>query len=148
MKRTRNAVLWLAMCGPMAAGTIAAPEEPVIVAQDLKKLRSPGVAAVLWTARKDYCTLQVVFPNRTRISEGKPAAAKPAGVQIWLLKADGSLIPPIWRSTEVSSKSQTDVGPLRDVLYRFPLSAGKEAVAAAVQVGDTLLVDQITPFKD
>jgi hypothetical protein len=37
---------------------------------------------------------------------------------------------------------------MRDVVFRFPLSAGNEAVAAAVRIGDLFVVDQIEPFRD
>lgn len=139
-------------CSMFASEQAAATEEPAIVAQDLKKLRSPAVAAVLWTRRTSYYTLQIVFPNMGRLIRTPKAnpgmnPGRPA-VQMWLMKADGSIIPPVWRSTEVSAKSQVHVGPSSDVLFRFPLSAGQEAVAAAIQIGDTFMVDQIEPFKD
>jgi hypothetical protein len=150
-----------ALCMAMlcvVAVPIVVGEEPAVVAQDLKKMRLPGrVAAVLWTRRSDYYTLQIAYPNMSRIIRAEKAdpSIKSQGseVQMWLLKADGSVILPLWRSTDATANNATTKdkfksAPTRDVIFRFPLSAGMEAVAAAVQIGDTFLVDQITPFKD
>jgi len=133
-------------------------QEPAIVGQDLEKLRLPGrVAAVLWTRRIDYYTLQLAFPNMSRITlmtkEDPSIKSASSNVQMWLLRADGTIIQPLWRSNDASAtnasvKDKSKSAPMNDVIFRFPLTAGKEAVAAAVRIGDTFMIDQIRPFKD
>jgi hypothetical protein len=151
------AALSVAMSGFVSAAVMAA--EPAVVAQDLKKMRIPGrVAAVMWTRRPEYYTLQLAYPGTSRImrvaKEDPSVAAQGKNVQMWLLRADGTVILPLWRSIDPaapapsSTQKPITAAPLRDVIFRFPLSAGKEAVAAALQIGDSFVVDRIEPFED
>ena len=151
------AVLCAATSGLVSTAVMAA--ELTIVAQDLKKMRIPGrVAAVMWTRRAEYYTLQLAYPRTDRImlvaKQDPSVKAQGANVQMWLLRGDGTVILPLWRSIDPapaapsSTKKPPTGTPLRDVIFRFPLSAGKEAVAAALQIGDTFVVDRIEPFED
>lgn len=132
---------------------------PAVIAQELKKMRVPGrIATVMWTRRPEYYTLQLAYPSAGRVmlvaKQDPSVATQGTDVQMWLLKADGTAIFPLWRSTDPAqpkpstSKKPTPEAPMRDVVFRFPLSAGKEAVAAAVRIGDLFVVDQIAPYKD
>jgi hypothetical protein len=134
----------------------ATTEEPVVLAQDLEKMRVPGrVAAVLWTRRSDYYTLQIAKPNMGRIlrvsAQDTSFRSQPSNIQMWLLRADGTVITPLWRSIDPapepasSAKKGPATTPMTDVIFRYPLSAGTQAVAAAIQIGDTFIVDQIEP---
>lgn len=134
--------------------------EVTVVAQDLKRMRVPGrIAAVMWTRRPEYYTLQLAYPSVGRIMRAEKQdpsiATQGMNVQMWLLKADGTAILPLWRSTDpappkpsTAKKTTLATPPMRDVVFRFPLSAGNEAVAAAVRIGDLFVVDQIEPFRD
>jgi hypothetical protein len=121
--------------------------ETQVLAKDLNSARTPGkVAAVIWTVRADYCTLQVVFPNAGRIAQAmrddpKIKKQRPS-VQVWLLKADGSLIPSTGRAEPGAQGARQPYGV--EVLFGFPLSADKEAVAAAIRVDDAFYIESIS----
>ncbi len=135
------------------SGAVAA--ETQVLAKDLNAARTPGkVAAVIWTVRADHCTLQVVFPNAGRISQAmrddpKLKPGRP-GVQVWLLKADGSLIAPTQRvdtGSAAGSKNPRQPPYGVEVLFAFPLSADKEAVAAAVRVDDAFCIEPLSSLS-
>jgi hypothetical protein len=123
--------------------------ETQVLAKDLNAARTPGkVAAVIWTVRTDHCTLQVVFPNAGRIAQAmqddpKLKQQRPI-VQVWLLKADGSLIAPTQR---VESKKGMRQPYGVEVLFAFPLSADKEAVAAAIRVDDAFYIEPLSSLS-
>jgi hypothetical protein len=120
-----------------------------VLAKDLNAARTPGkVAAVIWTVRVDHCTLQVVFPNASRIAQAmrddpKLKQQRPS-VQVWLLKADGSLIAPTQRA-EPKKGIRQPYGV--EVLFAFPLSADKEAVAAAIRVDDAFYIEPLSSLS-
>jgi hypothetical protein len=122
-----------------------------VLAKDLNAARTPGkVAAVIWTVRAEHCTLQVVFPNAGRIAEAmrvdpKLKPGRPS-VQVWLLKADGTLIAPTQRldpSNAAGGKNPRKPPYGVEVLFAFPLSADKEAVAAAIRVDDAFYIEPL-----
>jgi hypothetical protein len=123
--------------------------ETQVLAKDLNAARTPGkVAAVIWTVRADHCTLQVVFPNAGRIAQAmqddpKLKQQRPI-VQVWLLKADGSLIAPTQR---VESKKGMRQPYGVEVLFAFPLSADKESVAAAIRVDDAFYIEPLSSLS-
>ena len=152
----------LTLCGGgVRAQELSPAQEPVVLAQSLNKLTSKGVAAVLWTRRTTACTLQVVLGSadgasraiRTELpgSKGEP---KPTGIQVWLLREDGTLIPSTGRWESAQFRNQTgkkqiagsSSGP--EVLFSFPLSAGKEAAAAVLIVNGQYFIEQLQPFQD
>ena len=118
--------------------------ETQVLAKDLNAARTPGkVAGVIWTVRADHCTLQVVFPNAGRIAQAmrddpKLKQQRPS-VQVWLLKADGSLIAPTQRA---EPGKRTYGQP--EVLFAFPLSADRDAVAAAIRVDDAFYIEPLS----
>ena len=121
-----------------------------VLAKDLNAARTPGkVAAVIWTVRTDHCTLQVVFPNGGRIAQAmqddpKLKPQRPS-VQVWLLKADGSLIEPTQRVESGKKNLRQPYGV--EVLFAFPLSADKEAVAAAIRVDDAFYIEPLSSLS-
>ena len=93
-------VCCIALFGIAASSLSAAGDaDPQVLAKDLNAARTSGkVAAVIWTVRAEHCTLQVVFPNAGRIAQAKQddpnfKQQRPR-IQVWLLKADGTLIAP------------------------------------------------------
>lgn len=134
----------------IAALPAAAEAETQVLAKDLNSARTPGkVAAVIWTVRADHCTLQVVFPNAGRIAQAmrddpKIKLRRPA-VQVWLLKADGNLIAPTQRTEPGNRDIRQPYGV--EVLFGFPLSADKEAVAAAIRVDDAFYIEPLSSLS-
>jgi hypothetical protein len=140
----------VALFGVAASSLSAAVDaETQVLAKDLNAARTPGkIAAVIWTVRTDHCTLQVVFPNAGRIAQAmqddpKLKQQRPI-VQVWLLKADGSLIAPTQR---VESKKGMRQPYGVEVLFAFPLSADKEAVAAAIRVDDAFYIEPLSSLS-
>jgi hypothetical protein len=138
----------ITLLGIAASSLFAAVDaEPQVLAKDLNAARAPGkIAAVIWTVRTDHCTLQVVFPNARRIAQAmrddpKLKQERPS-VQVWLLKADGSLIAPTQRA---EPGKRTYGQP--EVLFAFPLSADKEAVAAAIRVDDAFYIEPLSSLS-
>ena len=146
----RALALFLAPCGIAVFGMAAsafgneASVEPPVLAKDLTSARTPGkVSAVLWTVRTDHCTLQVVFPNAARV----PRNAKTPDVQVWLLKADGTTIAPTRRLDPSASDKNLRQPMGTEILFDFPLSADRDAVAAAIRVDDVFHIESITPRR-
>lgn len=152
-------LLAAALVGLFTALPAALADEPGR-ALNLTLLRSEGrIEAVLWTRRTDHYTLQVVFPRRGRISaptqkvvenDPDPRLAYP-DVRVWVLKADGTVIPPLQRlgvSPDLTAtpvpRGASDGNTRIEVMYRFPLSAGTEAVAIAVAVDGEHRIQQVT----
>ena len=68
-------------------------------------------------------------------------------VQVWLLKADGTLITPTQRAEPGANDIRQPYGV--EVLFAFPLSADKEAVAAAIRVDDAFYIEPLnSPSHD
>ncbi len=141
----------LTLLGIAASSLFATVDaEPQVLAKDLNAARTPGkVAAVIWTVRTDHCTLQVVFPNAGRIAQAirddpKLKQQRPS-VQVWLLKADGSLIAPTERAEPRANGVRQPYGV--EVLFAFPLSADNEAVAAAIRVDDAFYIEPLSSLS-
>jgi hypothetical protein len=146
----------VALFGAAASCLSAAVDaETQVLAKDLNAARTPGkVAAVIWTVRAEHCTLQVVFPNAGRVAQAlqdnpKLKPGRPS-VQVWLLKADGTLIAPIQRMDPSNAAGgkypRQPYGA--EVLFAFPLSADKEAVAAAIRVDDAFYIEPLKPLVE
>jgi hypothetical protein len=127
----------IALFGIAASSLSAAVDaESQVLAKDLNAARASGkVAAVIWTVRVENCTLQVVFPKAGRVT----LKSQRPSVQVWLLKADGGLIAPTQRA---EPGKETYGQP--EVLFAFPLSADKEAVAAAISVDDAFYIEPLS----
>lgn len=157
MKRPTSLLIALAAlaCGPVAFAQAPVAQDS-IVARDLRKLHVPGkVGAVLWTRREDRCTLQVVPPGGSRISyiaKSDPKATPFAErVQVWLLRADGTMITPTGFAAPKGNSRDAPVGRdtlVREVLYSFPLSAEKEAVAVAMKFDDQFYIEALESFTN
>ena len=121
----------------------AVDAETQVLAKDLNAARTSGkVAAVIWTVRTDHCTLQVVFPKAGRVTLKQQ---RPTSVQVWLLKADGSLIAPTQRAEPGTKDIRQPYGV--EVLFAFPLSADKEAVAVAIRVDDAFYIEPLSSLS-
>ena len=119
--------------------SIAVDAGTQVLAKDLNAARASGkVAAVIWTVRTDHCTLQVVFPKTSRVSQ---AIQRPR-VQVWLLKADGGLIAP----TQRAEPGKSTYGQ-PEVLFAFPLSADREAVATAIRVDEAFYIEPLSSLS-
>lgn len=130
------------LCCAGAASGVMAQEQIPIVAQDLNKARASGrLAAVLWTRREDTCTLQLVI----NVLDGAGLAKKPASlphIQVWLLKPDGSTVP--WSRMINPDMSKLGGRTIAlEMMYRYPLSASRDAVAAAIMVDDQYYVEPL-----
>jgi len=143
-------VCCIALFGIAASSLSAAGDaDPQVLAKDLNAARTSGkVAAVIWTVRAEHCTLQVVFPNAGRIAQAKQddpnfKQQRPR-IQVWLLKADGTLIAPTQRVEPGTTHDKYIRHPYGvEILFAFPLSADKEAVAAAIRVDDAFFIEPL-----
>lgn len=139
----------------VAAGHASDPEAEVASAA-LTGLEIPGkISAVMWTRRTTHFTLQI--SRRTAEERGSfrsaSAAAPPASsstrqdnVQVWLLRADGTHIAPLHGPGLLPSISDM-TRCIRCLGYwasfSFPLTAGDEAVAIAMQFNDQYLIEKL-----
>ncbi|HEY4340803.1 MAG TPA: hypothetical protein VGM97_12735 [Steroidobacteraceae bacterium] len=128
--------------GASVTTQLASAQDTQILVQDLKRLRVPGrISAVLWTRRKEYFTLQILFNNA-------PTATKHMDAQIWLLRADGSNISPTGRWETPPSKKNCVRCLGYEVEYSFPLSGSSEAVAVAMGVSDNFFIEKLDRFPE
>jgi hypothetical protein len=67
--------------------------------------------------------------------------------QVWLLKANGTQVLPSWRSPAPLPQSCGGRCIAGEVLYRFPLAEGAEAVAAVVRIGEEYFLDKLQPLE-
>lgn len=146
----------------LAAGAAAPTPEPatsgpdgVVLGDALTGLEIPGkVSAVMWTRRPTHFTLQI--SRRTAEERGNFRAASQAApaagtssqdkVQVWLLRADGTQIAPLHGPGLLPSISsmQSCIRCLGYwISYSFPLSAGDEAVAVAMQFNDQFRIEKL-----
>jgi hypothetical protein len=151
--RLLSSICLVLPCIAGTASTFAAEPAPHILAQDLVKARDAGKAgAVLWTRRADSYTLQVVLnrqPERIAVrTPAPPAAVKSPEIEVWLLRADGSRIPWLrrWESPAYEDPNMRGRQIGAEVNFSFPLTAGNEAVTAAIQIGTELFVEQLRPL--
>jgi hypothetical protein len=150
MKRSqhlRRAICAVFIAVAMACATVAIAEDLNIVSRDLKKLRATGkVLAVLWTVRRESCTLQVVLPTRGRVIAANQR--QQPRIQAWLLKADGTIIAPFANSPTKFPQTKGKTAWIGDITYSYPLSAGSEAVAAAISIDDEYYIEQLAAPRD
>jgi hypothetical protein len=144
----------LALCQQGAAAQASVGQPPILV-QELKTVRASGkVMTALWTRRTNSYTLQLVFAltrtartTATRVEAAPQKAGSVARVQVWLLRADGTQAWPTYQSPPPKPEQINCVRCISyEVSYSFPLLAGKDAVAAAVQINDEFFIDQLEPF--
>lgn len=131
--RTVLAAIFCAMAMP---STIAAQAEPGAAQQLASPRESPKVEAVLWTRRSDRYTLQVIFPLPPTATRIVPLKNAPP-VDVWLLKADGTVIPV---TREPPLANTLEVG------FSVSLAAGETAVAAALRIDDQYFIEALQPL--
>ncbi|MDQ2640348.1 MAG: hypothetical protein M3Y79_07200 [Pseudomonadota bacterium] len=137
-----------------AAAPTAEPGDPV-VGHALTQLEIPGeVSAVMWTKRATHFTLQISRrtagtgtrgPVAKRTAAGDPPPEKD-DVQVWLLRADGTHIEPLPRSTVLPSlREMSGCGRCLGywINYAFPLAAAEDAVAVAMQFNGRFLIEKL-----
>jgi hypothetical protein len=87
------------------------------------------------------CTLQLVIKVPNVSSSGGRPVSLPR-IQVWLLKPDGSTVP--WSQVINPDKSKIGGRTIAlDMMYRYPLSASQDAVAAAIMVDDQYYVEPL-----
>jgi hypothetical protein len=144
-----------------ASAGVAAAAEDQVVAQDVPKLQVPGkVSGVVWTRRSDSCTLQVVLHMPVEFQHAAKRAANLAAagagvplptpklpqVQVWMLRADGTVIPRIAGTAAFPAAVKASDGVPLEVKYSYPISAAQEAVAAALVVDGAYYIAPLRPF--
>lgn len=165
MKRAAKLVALSVTALFCSASMSASPISPetVVVGIALTKLEIPErISAVFWTRRKDEFTLQISrrtnqAPRLIPASRSAPATSVPPDweiLQVWLLKGDGTHVPPTrsLRATVPTRKHCT--GPARlptlcwdyEFQHSFSLAEGAEAVAIALRVGDEFLIEKLSAF--
>ncbi len=122
-------------------------------------------ALVQWTRRTDYYTLQIVAPVApvapvalSKVlsdsivlagsieSQTTREVPKPVPVtQVWLLRADGTVIPPLRSSS--AHMGRLDSPSVEDT-FAFAISEGARAVAVAVMVNGHYSIGPLAPFPD
>ncbi len=146
-RRLRVEALIAATLAAFALSQFQAAKAAEVVSQNLKApLASGKILAAIWTRRSDRYTLQIVFPKAADLivvgENGDlvaPHATRPS-VTFWLLGADGTVIP--------ARKEVTPRGPANDRLpieaaYSVGISAGEQAVAAAIQIDNEYYVEPL-----
>ena len=148
----------LVLAGVLTPTIAASPaDEPAVLARGLDNLReAPGIAAVLWTRRVTVCTLQVILPSPVYgrrggtgdAPQGPPKAPAPIKLEVWLRKADGSTVSPSgrWESTGFNAPAVSRRAPGPEVLFAFPLSAAREAIAVVMRVDGAEYTEKLEPF--
>lgn len=133
----------VALAGAAVAGPdLPAPQGPAIVAANLDTMRIPGkIDGVLWTRRTHVYTLQVLIPA----ARGSRSTAMP-DIDAWLVRGDGSRIDPVGKLAHECPRFGRCAGG--EAEFTFGLTAGREAVAAAVRIGEESRTERLTRFPD
>jgi hypothetical protein len=126
---------------PLAV-TLAADVMPGVGQQLITPTASSQVEAVLWTRRVDRYTLQVVLP-RPRFGSRIQPITSPDRVTLWLLKADGTVIP----ARLVQAPGLKQGVSANEFTYSVPLSDGQAAVAAALRIGEEYFIEALRPLE-
>lgn len=152
-----------------AAQAAPAPAESRAIERASRPVRAelnikvPGRAAmVLWSVQVDSSRVQINFENvpdpscdyrnapeeRRRQEEAKLKALRDrqiAGTQIWLLKADGGVIPPLTGPSSMAVSMVCMQTP--SAIYTFPPEARTQAVALVFRSDDDWFIDRL-PLLD
>lgn len=131
----------------------APPEQPPAVPQALPVV---NVAEALKNLAPQYpgAYVPVAVGNQTGMSDAatlKTGAAPPKGppgIQVWLLRADGTQVAPAEVSTDTSNAYGCKTNcPVSGKQYRFALADGAQAVAAAIQVDDQYYIEKLQSLE-
>lgn len=124
-------------------GSLHAGDAPLVTAHQLRTpVVSGKVEAVLWTRRADGYTLQVVFPRPTVGIRIEPRNRE-TSVTLWLLRADGTVIPASTGPAQPSKKGL----PRSDLTYSVSMADGGAAVAAAIRIDDAYFIEALPPLS-
>lgn len=130
MNRIANrplAVLALALMGASFATRAADAEVGAATARLIGRVAETG-DRVYWSCGSNHCAIQIAIEDRALRSSQRTdfgfAITLGPPTQVWLLKADGSLIPP-------KAQTPTAVGAKN---FQFPASARDEAFAVVVRI--------------
>jgi len=114
--------------------------EPARAHPDTRRLQikaSQKISAVFWVVERTSCVVQINFlplPDRQMQPEHPRT-------QVWLLKADGSVIP---SKGAPATFGISGVGYTTDsIAYVFPPSAKTEARAAVISIDDDFFVERL-----
>jgi hypothetical protein len=155
---------WPALAAGAALAASPGAQSVPVLSQDLASLKgTKGVSAALWTRRPDSYTLQLVLPvsgsrmlplvdGRRMVTVSTVASAtSPAPTRIktnvWLLRADGTQILPTFRSPDPSLAQCVARCIAGEVLYRFSIADARQAVAAAIQVGENFYIERLATLE-
>jgi len=117
--------------------------EPVEVEHPVTKflaIKAPEkISAVFWTVQRSLCTMQISFPSLP----DKQKQPEHPRTQVWLLKADGTVIPQTYKPSTngISMANHTT----DSIIYVFPASAKTEACAAVISIGNEFFIQTLPP---
>jgi hypothetical protein len=67
-------------------------------------------------------------------------------VEVWLLGADGTHIPPATYNCAYSSRQPQTPSDIVSIWYGFPLADSTQAVAAAIRIDDDFYIEKLQPL--
>jgi hypothetical protein len=125
--------------GQGALRSSAPPETPV---RTMLGIKVPGkVEGVHWSEQSDASYIQISFPGAPT-GQKQPPLAK---TQVWLLKADGTVVTQKSKSPDSPAMSISNAGwDTQFVIYDFPPRAQSETGAVVVKVDDEFFVERPT----
>jgi hypothetical protein len=152
MRSSQLAAITLCLSGLCTLPAVSAQQgAPVMVlAHDLKQLG--GWAQ--WTRRDGYCTLQIILggiapPDRQTVVTGVPSPAtaqrKFPATQVWVLRADGTVLPVLRTATEPPKNLRESTVTYT---YAFSESASRDAAAVAVMIDGRYFIERLERFPD
>ena len=111
-------------------------EHPITKALQIKVL--PAISGIFWSVQSNVCVIQIGFQP---MPDGQKQPEHPH-TQVWLLKADGTVIPSSHEPSTVGismGNHTTD-----SISYVFPPAAKIEACAAVISIDNKIFVDQLS----
>ncbi|MEO8314876.1 MAG: hypothetical protein ABI645_08795 [Pseudomonadota bacterium] len=154
-------------CGGAKATTVAAEKAPEANSVDRSSFFIGNTIANLRGVDPGFggCILMLIDGRRVVQGSSQPESSRPPeqaappklvvappkgppSIQVWLLRADGTQIPPVMVAMESSNAYGCKANcPVSGKLYRFPLVEGAQAVAAAVQIDDDYYIEKLQPLE-
>lgn len=120
-------------------------EERLPIIQDLAATATGKLARAQWRIESNRmlegCVVRLSFAP---VPVGTPEPARPE-TQVWLLRADGTVIPAARPPDEMGSTFADGkvVSTTRVRIYQYPLSARSEAISVVIRVGDDFFTEQV-----
>jgi hypothetical protein len=116
---------------------LTAIEHPVTKTLQIKVPEK--ISAVFWTIQAHLCSIHISFLS---VPDGQKQLEHPR-TQVWLLKADGSVIPPKEKPSTIGISMVNHTTD--SISYVFPPSAKTEACAAVISIDDGFFVERLPP---